>query len=178
MYKDDDYKMRKDTVYFKEDIDFMKRAEKKKEEYGLEKERVRERVLHEAIPRMDSEIIQKLKLKSAQVIGSIFDRVKFLELRITEIRESLQLRKTLHDDMIKNIDKDVQDKENMLSFVSDQGEKRNLKLDISLLRREKRHEQVQFWKDTTELMTELREFTEQFETEKKITSIFGDINVE
>ncbi len=117
-----------------------------------------------------------MKLSGSKVIGSIFDRVKFLERRVTETRESLDLRKQLHVDIIRNIEKDIQDKEDMLSFISDQNEKRNLKMDISILRKEKRHEQLQFWKDTTELMSELQEFSEQFETEKKITSIFGDLD--
>jgi hypothetical protein len=168
--------MRKDGVYFREDNDILKRAPRKDEDYGLERERTKERIIKQGLPRMEDSKLETLKLKSSKVIGSIFDRIIFLETRINELNEALELRKKLHIDMIKNIETDIQDKENMAMLISDQNEKRNLKMDISILRKEKRHEQLQFWKDTTELSVELREVLEQHETEKKITSIFGDMN--
>ncbi len=177
MYKKDDYRERKDNVYLKEDMDLpQRRPRQNPEEYDIEKERVRDRLIRQTMPHSENDKIDKLKLKGSKVIGSIFDRVKFLERRITELSDSLALRKRLHEDIVTNIEKDIEDKNDMLSFISDQNEKRNLKMDVSILRKEKRHEQLQFWKDTTELMTELQDVTEQFETEKKITSIFGDID--
>jgi len=48
-------------------------------------------------------------------------------------------------------------------------------LDISLLQREKRKENVQFWRDVLELTTELREIIEQHEMESKIAEIFKTV---
>jgi len=53
-------------------------------------------------------------------------------------------------------------------------EKRNFKLDISILRRDKRFELLQFWRDVMELRTELRELMEQIETERNIVGLFND----
>jgi hypothetical protein len=131
---------------------------------------------HQAMPRMPEDEIKPLKLVTTEVIGNIFDRVRFLDQRICEINRNLDLRTGIHNSIVKEIDKDIDDKSNMIIALSDVNERRNLKLDISILRKEKRHEDVQFWKDMMELNTELKQLTEDYETEKKIAAIFGDID--
>ena len=128
-----------------------------------------------AMPRMELDTIKPLQRISPQIIGNLFDRVKFLEDRINEINDILKIREDLHNDMIKEIDVDIKEKEEMASRVADIDEKRNFQLDISILRKEKRHEGVQFWKDITELKSELRELTEKHEAETKITNLFEDL---
>lgn len=175
--KPNDYMGKKGTGYLKDDIDTPSGVKKNHlDEYMSEREKTKEVIIREALPSMADARLTSLKLKSEKVLGSIFDRVIFLEKRINELDGALKLRESLHADIVKNIEKDIEDKEDMLMFVSDQGEKRNLKMDISILRKEKRQEQIQFWKDKTEISTELQQLLEQFEIEKKITSIFGDLN--
>ncbi|MBI4175733.1 MAG: hypothetical protein HY518_00875 [Candidatus Aenigmarchaeota archaeon] len=126
-----------------------------------------------AMPRLEDEEIEPLKLMAPKVIGNLFDRVGFLRERINEVASSMKFRETLHKDMVAEIDVDIQEKMSMESRVADIDEKRNLKLDISVLRKEKRSEGVRFWKDLMELRTELRELLEQYQTESKIAKIFG-----
>jgi hypothetical protein len=78
--------------------------------------------------------------------------------------------------MLVEIDEDIKDKKSMLGQAVDMDERRNIMLDISLLRREKRNEQVRFWKDMYELNAELRELMERLEVESKIVGMFDEIN--
>ena len=121
---------------------------------------------------MEENRLESLKRMTPLVIGDLFDRVKFLEQRIDELKSLMGTRETIHNEMVNDIDDDIIEKRQMVGVVSDLHERRNLKLDISILRKEKRHENVQFWKDLLELTTELRTLTEQYETESKIVSIF------
>ena len=84
-------------------------------------------------------------------------------------------RGVLHDDFIKEIDADIREKEEMANHITDLDERRNFKLDISILRKERRNENIQFWKDILELKTELRELSEKIQTEEKILSAFRKI---
>ncbi|MCX6816233.1 MAG: hypothetical protein NT120_05290 [Candidatus Aenigmarchaeota archaeon] len=142
--------------------------------YEMKKQKTIKIVDHMAMPRMVDEEIQALNLVSSNVIGNIFDRAKFLEQRITELNVNIEIRSKLHDSIVKEIEKDIDDKNAMIIALSDVNERRNLKLDISVLRKEKRHEDVQFWKDVMELKTELKQLTENYETERKIAAIFND----
>jgi len=90
----------------------------------------------------------------------------------------VKIREDLHNDMIKEIDVDIKEKEEMASRVTDIDEKRNLQLDMSILRKEKRREGVEFWKDITELKSEMREITEKHVAETKITSLFEDLKAD
>jgi len=134
--------------------------------------RIRSKV---AMPRMEEDRITPLKRITPQIVGNLFDRVRFLEDRINEIGEIIKIREGLHNDMIKEIDIDIKEKEEMASRVADIDEKRNFQLDMSVLRKEKRHESVQFWKDISELKSELRELTEKHQSETKITGLFKDL---
>jgi len=147
------------------------------EERPLPEERiVREtKIVRRTTPKMEETQIKPLKLMGEEVLGSLFDRVDFLKKRIEEITESIQTRKTLHDEMVVEIDKDIKEKEEVASRLTDIDERRNFKLDISILRKEKRNEHVQFWRDLVELKSELRELMEKFESETKIVKIFHDL---
>lgn len=118
---------------------------------------------------------KSLNRDTPEVFGTLFDRLRFLETREDELKEMMEERAMLHKDVIKEIEKDIEDKEKTVSWLSDVEEKRNFKLDISILRRDKRSELLQFWRDVMELKTELRELMEQIETERNIVDIFKDI---
>src|SRR3989338_888726 len=171
-YKDktrQEYETAKDAPrqsFFREDTE---------EKYRLDKVRRLTDRVHSGFPRLEEEKIEPLKLVSSSVIGSIFDRVKFLEERISEIHSNVELRGKLHADIIVEIDQDINEKESLMTMVSDINEKRNFKVDISVLRKEKRHEAVQFWKDVVELKSELRELQEQYEVENKIADLFKNL---
>jgi len=141
-------------------------------------EKVVEKVIvkqKQAIPREDEDVTT-VKRTDSDIIGSIFDRVNFIEQRIADIRENIDIRKGLNESMLIEIDEDIRDKRTMLGQAVDMDERRNIMLDISLLRREKRNEQVRFWKDMYELSAELRELMERLEVESKIVRMFEEIN--
>jgi regulator of replication initiation timing len=146
----------------------------KEPEYKTKIEPDRSSFSREAIPRMEDEKIEALTRMTPIVIGDIFDRVRFLEERISELNGMISLREEIHSQMEEDIEKDISEKQALVSMVTDQHERRNLKLDISILRKEKRHESVQFWKDVIELKTELRTLMEQYEMESKVAGIFKD----
>ncbi len=152
--------------------------EKEKQEYDekrVEQVKVRSRAM---LPRAEEEPIESLQRVSPQIIGGLFDRLQFLEQRITELQDAMKTRNELNKQMIAEIDKDVDEKNAMIRSISDMDEKRNLKLDISVLRREKRREYVQFWRDLLELRTELRELMEEHQMESKIAAMFKEMQGE
>jgi hypothetical protein len=176
MYEIDKYKKDERLYKMMEDIGKTgKMLKEPDEDYKLEKNKVIRIVDHQAMPRMAEDEIEPLKIISSNVVGNIFDRVIFLEERIAEIRKNVATREKLHNAMIEEIEKDIEEKTAMVSLLSDPNERRNLKLDISVLRKEKRHEDVQFWKDLMELNTELKTLMEEYEAERKIASIFENI---
>jgi Rad3-related DNA helicase len=138
---------------------------------------VRERKVFSGIasPVLAEEDIEFLKRDTPRVAGSIFDRVGFLRQRIAEIEDAIALRKQIHEDIASDIKEDMREKENIESSLSDMTEKRNFRMDISLLRKEMRAENVRFWKDILELSTELRELLEQYQTESKIAGMFRGV---
>ena len=132
--------------------------------------------MRQAQPQMEPEEIQPLKLASMEIMGSLFDRVTFLKERLTENQEATSLRKLLHEGIMKEVDDDIAEKREIEARIADFNEKRNFKLDISILRREKRHEHLQFWRDMLELRAELRELLERYMTESKIAKLFTDVD--
>jgi len=178
VYDIDKYKKNERPYKTMEDIEKIGKIGKKigDDVYDLGKPKIIKTVERQAMPHMMDEAIEPLKIISSDVIGNIFDRVKFLEQRITELNKNVELRTKLHESIVKEIEKDIDDKDHMILALSDPNERRNLKLDISILRKERRHEDVQFWKDIMELTTELKQLTEEYETERKISSIFENLN--
>ena len=147
-----------------------------------EKPKQKEHIVHLAAlagTAMDEkDEIQSLKRLTPEIVGTLFDRVDFLRERIEEIQSSIRIREDMHRGMMDEIDVDIAEKQQIETSLVDIDEKRNFKLDISLLRREKRHESVQFWRDMVELKTEVRELIEQLETESKIVNIFNELKDE
>ncbi len=173
IYKDKDL----DDLY-KTDIEeaepsqtWMRREEEPEEERRERVVVVRKR---EARPHLEEDEVESLKRLSPEVIGSLFDRVKFLKERIDEIREMMKSREEIHESMVKDIEADVAEKEEMLARVTDMEDRRNLRLDISVLRKEKRSEIRQYWRDLMELRTELQELMEQHRNEAKIAGLFRE----
>ncbi|MBU0530245.1 MAG: hypothetical protein ABIH52_04205 [Candidatus Aenigmatarchaeota archaeon] len=126
-------------------------------------------------PRMEEAKFTPLNRDIPQIFGSLFDRVDFLKARIVETETSIEERGRLHKGSVKEINSDIQEKEEMERHITDLDEKRNFRLDISILRKERRIESIQFWKDVLELRTELRELMEKLETEEKIVEVFKGI---
>lgn len=126
------------------------------------------------VPRVEDNSIKPLRLISSEVIGGIFDRVNFLKKRIDELRENVRIRADINSQIVKEIEKDIDDRMQFLLAISDINERRNLKLDISVLRKERRGETVQYWRDLVELNTELRKLEEEYEIETKIAGIFAE----
>ncbi|MBI2579988.1 MAG: hypothetical protein HYW27_03740 [Candidatus Aenigmarchaeota archaeon] len=162
--------------YKEEEKEKYPQSPEKPHEYLARKDTERLVVSREAMPRIDDARIESLKRMAPVIVGDLFDRVRFLEERIAEMKDMMQTRETIHQMIIEDIDKDIIEKDRLAGIVSDLHERRNLKLDISILRKEKRHESVQFWKDHLELMTELRTLSEQYETESKIVGIFRNVS--
>jgi hypothetical protein len=129
----------------------------------------------QAIPRPEEEI-ESIKRVTPELVGGLFERVKFLEERIAEDKAAMEERKSLHEAMIKDIEDDIAEKKSIESRLTDMDEKRNFKLDISLLRRDKRNELVRFWKDMFELRAELKELTERYEVESRVMNIFKTLD--
>ena len=119
--------------------------------------------------------LKPLRKVGPKVIGGLFDRVEFLKQRITETRVALETRKRLHEDLIKEIEADIEDKRQVLVKLSDVDDIRDFKLDISTLRMERRRENVLFWRDVLQLTTELRELMEEYNTESKIANLFREL---
>lgn len=128
--------------------------------------------------RPEESKIKPLRLVSSEVVGGIFDRVEFLKKRIEEIKSNIETRHAIHKSILSEIEKDVDDRTQFLNAISDSGERRNLKYDISILRKERRNESVQYWRDLVELNTELRALQEEYEVEMKIAAIFGKLKKE
>jgi len=131
----------------------------------------------QAIPRAEEDI-ESIKRVTPELIGGLFERVQFLEERIAETKKSIKERKDIHEMMIKDINEDIAEKKSFESKLTDIEDKRNFKLDITLLRRDKRNELVRFWKDMFELRAELKELTERHEVESRVMKIFQTLDVE
>lgn len=128
----------------------------------------------DTIPQEDIDEIKTLRCTGSLIIGNLFDRVKFLENRITELTQAIELRKQIHEEMIADIDADIRDKETLSVRCADFDDLRSVKLQISMLKQQKRRELLQHFHDTFELGAELRALREEFHSEQKIASIFDN----
>jgi hypothetical protein len=142
-----------------------------------EQERPREitierRTIHSMLKEKEMEPLKKI---GPNVIGNLFDRVEFLKQRIDEVNNALETRNLLHQELTKEIDDDIMDKQSVLTGLSNIDDIRDFKLDISSLRMEKRRENVLFWRDIFDLNTQLRELMEQYQMEAKIASLFKEL---
>ncbi len=170
---DEKYTTRTPYVKGKEESYSSRPLDVKEPEYEMKgKDEGKNIIARQALPRMEDTKIESLNRMEPIIVGDLFDRVRFLQERINELNEIVGIRQKMHEDMQSDIEADIREKSSMVSVISDSHERRNLKLDISVLRKERRGESLQFWKDLLELKTELRTLMEQYETESKIVGIF------
>ena len=148
---------------------------REKVDFEPEDARLQPKKVVRSVVRDQDEIIDPIKRLPPNIIGTLFERVDFLKTRIEEIRRSAQVREKLHKEMVNEILEDIKEKEEMEMRTADVDEKRNLKLDISMLRKEKRTENIRYWKDMMELTAELRELLERLETESNVSRIFRTV---
>ncbi|MFH1445321.1 MAG: hypothetical protein ABIF08_02455 [Nanoarchaeota archaeon] len=132
----------------------------------------------QTMPRLEEEEMDKLKIISPKIIGSLFDRVKFLKERIEETQNTMKMRTDIHNDMLAEITEDIKERQGMLGKAMSLDEQRSIKLDMSVLRKEKRKEIIQLWRDMFDLRTELKELLEQFQNEQKLADLFSEIKPE
>ena len=176
---DKPYKSFLESDFYKEDeTKILSKPKLHTEEYEEREEKeprkieVERRTIHKMITEQNMEPLRRV---SPKVIGNLFDRVEFLKQRTIEVKTALDNRKIIHDQLIKEIDADIEDKEKILLKLSDIDDVRDFKLDISTLRMEKRRENLQYWRDLLELSTELRELIEQYQMEAKIAELFKEL---
>lgn len=118
------------------------------------------------------EFTKPLRLVSSRVLGNLFLRVDFLSKRIEELEKALQNRINVHQKIITEIEKDIEEKKKRILGIGDINLIRELELDITNLKMEKRKEMVNFWKDTLEIQGELQELREQYMVESRILEVF------
>ncbi len=142
----------------------------------VEREKIVPRI--QAMPFIEEDEIEPIRRSAPKIIGSLFDRIDFLKERIHEIKEIMKMREKLHREIISEIETDIKEKMEMESHIADFDERRNIMLDISVLRKEKRKENMQFWRDMTELRSELKQLLEEYRVESKISEIFKELKGE
>ncbi|MEM5793585.1 MAG: hypothetical protein QXY45_04515 [Candidatus Aenigmatarchaeota archaeon] len=148
----------------------------RQELYEREKEIEREIIQQKKIwNKIKEEKLRELKLLSSELIGNIFERVKFLEERINDITASIQTRQSINKKIVEEITADIEEKMRRLSNVSDPNMIRDLQMDLNNLKMERRKEFVLFWKDILELQRELQQFREQYAIESKIAQLFSGL---
>jgi len=118
-----------------------------------------------------------LRKIGSDVVGSLFDRVKFLRERIAENNAFMEDRKRMNERFNKDIDADIAEMGKIIPGISDREELRQFKINLNLLKMEKRKENNLFWRDMVSLKNQLRELNEQFEVESKIAELFSDLDV-
>jgi hypothetical protein len=133
-------------------------------------------IIKKMIRDMQSTELKPLQAMGAEVVGTLFDRVRFLKERITETETAIKGRNALNDQFNAEIDGDIEDMERLLTTLSDKEEIRDFNLNISLLRMEKRKENTSFWSDTVTLRNQLQELNEQHEVESKIADLFDGLD--
>lgn len=122
------------------------------------------------------EEMTSLRLKVQEVTGSLLERRDFLRERVKFLKEKLKERKELHEKIMEDIDKDIEEKENIMRKMSKPDEIRDISLDISSLRSQKRKEKLLFWKDICELENELQITQEELRIAEKLAKIVESEN--
>jgi len=152
-----------------------------KEDDGKEPKTIREKVGVQVIKSMlrnaQTPEIEPMELEPTgnKVFGTLFDKVRFLRIRIEEMEQAIEDRKEMNMQCNAEIERDIHDLESFLEKLSMKEDIREFKLNISLLRMEKRKENNLFWRDITLLTQQLRELKEQYETESNIAQLFSKV---
>ena len=182
------YRISKETEDYEEDLEKegkVIKIYKLKEEYN-EKEnfkikaprqqKVSVPILQRMIKDMQVEEPQPLEKIGSEVVGSLFDRLKFLKERIMEVQKAIKEREEMNKRVNEEIDHDIAEMEKILTTISDREQLREFKLNLTLLRMEKRKENTIFWRDMVSLRKQLKELVEEYETESKISNLFSRFN--
>lgn len=133
-------------------------------------------ILQKMIRDMQNDEPEQLPAIGSKVVGNLFDRVRFLRERITEVKKAIIEREAMNAKFNKEIEKDIEELEKVLPTISNREELREFKLNITLLRMEKRKENTIFWRDILNLKKQLKELTEEYEIETKLSSLFSNLN--
>ena len=100
--------------------------------------------------------------------------MKFLESRIKDTESSLATRQIINRKALEEITADIDEKLSKLSTVTDTDMVRDLQLDLTNLKMERRREVLLSWKDRIELQRELQQLREQLVVESKIAQLFEE----
>lgn len=134
-------------------------------------------ILKKLIVSEQSADMMPLRKIGSDVVGSLFDRVKFLRERIVENKAFMEDRKRMNAQFNKDIDADIADMKKIIPTISDREELREFKINLNLLKMERRKENNLLWRDMVSLKTQLRELNEQLEVESKIAELFSNLDV-
>jgi|GEM_PF-1930950 len=134
-------------------------------------------VLKKLLATEHSVSTKPLEIIGSDVVGGLFDRKRFLAERIKETETFVQERRLMHENFNKDISVDIADLEKIIPTISDREELREFKINLNLMKMEKRKEGDLFWRDMVTLRSQLRELKEQFEMESKISKLFSDLDV-
>ena len=161
------------TIVRYETKDYEEKDDGKKVE--IKRDKIGVQVIKNLLRNSQTPEIEPMELEStgSKVFGTLFDKIKFLRVRIDEMEEALMLREEMNSRFNKEIDIDIHDLESFLEKLSIKEDVREFKLNISLLRMEKRKENNLFWRDMTLLKQQLRELKEEYETESNISQLFS-----
>ena len=125
--------------------------------------------------KLKQERLRSLRLLGSELIGNIFERVKFLETRIKDLENSLKNRQLINNRAIDEITQDIDEKQSKINTLNDPDMIRDLQLDLTNLKMERRRETLMFWKDILELQRELHELREQLAIESKVAGLFEEL---
>lgn len=145
--------------------------EKKEEISG----KVATTVIKKMIKDMQAVEDEPLEVIGSEVVGNLFDRVKFLKERLFEVETAIRDRALMNRTFNDEMDKDIAEMEAVLANISEKDELREFKLNVTLLRMEKRKENTVFWRDLVALRKSMQEVKEEYENEMKISKLFGDL---
>ncbi len=118
-----------------------------------------------------TEDIDELKLKVEEVVGTIRERCKFLEKRIKDLRDALERRKRIHEQIVEDIKAEIAEKEMLMAKMTNPEDIRDVMADISALKSQLRREEVSYWRDTTTITNELNVLEEQYTIISKINKV-------
>jgi hypothetical protein len=142
----------------------------------------KERIVREVVTKQEKrwqkikeERLRSLRLLGSELIGNIFERVRFLETRVGDIENAVQARQLINKKSIAEITQDIDKKESEIKTLSDPERIRDLQLDLTNLKMERRRETLLFWKDNLELQRELHQLKEQLTIESKVADLFEEL---
>jgi len=112
-------------------------------------------------------------------LPQIEDKLQFLRESIAEVEEQLGLRKEQKQALIDDIDQQICEVKSSIYALDHFGDMRNppqmnqrrnhLEKEIKKLEREKRQQELDYWRDITALQKELRQLKKEYRAVKRST---------